>query len=261
MPGNRQPADVHGSFDRHEARGTAHNLATEQPVRVNLPDGRSLQVRGRIDRINKVAASKANTFAIWDYKTGGTWKFTQERRPFWAGRLVQHGALHDGDEQSIPALPDEFPGASVERFGYFFPSEKGNGEKSTSSRAARVRRPGSGSVTRIASSGAFLATNQHDKDCNFCDYIGICGDVASVAEASAGKLKSRIEPDSDTLCGAAQRWQNQSKKPDTGQSPDGASLPPDEGVPSDRPGARPHCPCRGGRRHGQDHELVRAWSA
>ncbi len=168
-------------------------LDTDEPVRANLPSGRSLRIRGRIDRIDKVAGNKANAFAIWDYKTGGTWKYTQEPRPFWAGRVVQHALYTMVMNNRLQALPDEFPGARIEQFGYFFPSETGRRRKDRiHAQAARARRRGAlEKLATIASSGAFLATNQHDKDCNFCDYIGICGDVVRVAAASDRKLKSQ----------------------------------------------------------------------
>ena len=129
--------------------GPPTTLDTEQPVRVNLPDGRSLQVRGRIDRIDKVAASKANTFAIWDYKTGGTWKFTQEPRPFWAGRVVQHALYTMVMNNRFQALPDEFPGAQCRTVRLFLPERKRQRrENRVHARAARVRRPGSGSANK-----------------------------------------------------------------------------------------------------------------
>ena len=73
-----------------KSAGVAASLDAGEPVEIKLPDGHTLRVRGRIDRIDQVAGQDANVFAIWDYKTGGTWKYTQEPRPFWAGRVVQH---------------------------------------------------------------------------------------------------------------------------------------------------------------------------
>jgi ATP-dependent helicase/nuclease subunit B len=166
-------------------------LDTNEPVEIKLPVGGSLRVRGRIDRIDQVAGTQPNLFAIWDYKTGGTWKFTQEPRPFWAGRVVQHALYTMVMANRLKALPGEFPGGRVERFGYFFPSEKGGGEKIEFT--PKQLEAGGEVLSRlatIASKGAFLATNQADKDCNFCDYAGICGDVVSVAQASDRKLKS-----------------------------------------------------------------------
>ena len=164
---------------------------TGEPVEIKLPDGHTLRVRGRIDRIDQVAGPGANVFAIWDYKTGGTWKYTQEPRPFWAGRVVQHALYTLVMSSRLKALAGELPGGSVDRFGYFFPSEKGGGERIEFT-PEQLEDGGHvlAKLAAIASGGAFLATNQDDKDCGFCDYTDICGDVAGVARASDRKLKA-----------------------------------------------------------------------
>ena len=45
--------------------------------------------------------------------------------------------------------------------------------------------------------------DQADKDCDFCDYRGICGDVEAVAAASVRKLQGAHERDPGTLRRAA----------------------------------------------------------
>ncbi len=170
--------------------GPSTQLDALEPVEVKLPDGSSLRVRGRIDRIDRVANAKANNFVIWDYKTGGTWKYTQQP-PFWAGRVVQHALYFLAMNARLKAMGKDFPGGKIERFGYFFPSEKTSGDRIEFT--PDQLEPGKDVLNRlakIASAGAFLATNQHDKDCGFCEYQGICGDVAAVAAASARKLQS-----------------------------------------------------------------------
>ena len=79
--------------------------------------------------IDQVAGADANVFAIWDYKTGGTWKYEQDPRPFWEGRVVQHALSIMVMNARLKAIADEIPGAKVDRFGFFFPSEKGAGER------------------------------------------------------------------------------------------------------------------------------------
>ena len=112
-----------------KSAGTPSALDAREPVEIKLPDGHILRVRGRIDRIDQVAGQGSNVFAIWDYKTGGTWKYTQEPRPFWAGRVVQHALYTLVMTARLKALSGEFPGGRVDRFGYFFPSEKAGGER------------------------------------------------------------------------------------------------------------------------------------
>jgi ATP-dependent helicase/DNAse subunit B len=173
---------------KNEERPTL--IDVDEPIEVKLPDGRSLRVRGRIDRIDRVAGAKRNAFIIWDYKTGGSWKYTQDP-PFWAGRVVQHALYFLAMNARLAALPKEFPGATIERFGYFFPSEKASGERiEYTTQELGAGREVLNRLARIASSGAFLATTEHESDCKFCEYQAICGDVALVAAASARKLQA-----------------------------------------------------------------------
>ena len=72
-----------------------------------------------------VGGAEPNVFAIWDYKTGGTWKYTQEPRPFWEGRVVQHALYMLVMDARLKAMAKEFPGARVERFGYLLPEREG----------------------------------------------------------------------------------------------------------------------------------------
>ncbi len=174
-----------------KSAGKPSPLDVAEPVEIKLPDGHTLRVRGRIDRIDQVAGRGSSVFAIWDYKTGGTWKYTQEPRPFWAGRVVQHALYTLVMSARLKALSGEFPGGRVDRFGYFFPSEKAGGERIEFT-PDELRDGGLvlAKLAGIASGGAFLATNQADNDCGFCDYAGICGDVAGVARSSDRKLKA-----------------------------------------------------------------------
>jgi hypothetical protein len=128
---------------------------------------------------------------IWDYKTGGTWKFNQEPRPFWAGRVVQHALYLAVLKAVFKARAGEYPGATVERFGYFFPSEKAGGERiEFTSLQLKDGERILGSLASVASSGAFMATHEQDKDCGLCDYRRICGDVVGLSGSSARKMQN-----------------------------------------------------------------------
>ena len=173
-----------------KASASGTKLDTEDPVAVKLPDGSFLRVRGRIDRVDQLAGPEPNLFAIWDYKSGGTWKYTQEPRPFWAGRVVQHALYLFVMNARLATMAKEYPGASVERFGYFFPSEKASGERiEFTAEQLEEGKNVLARLSRIAAAGAFLATTTADKDCGYCDYRGICGDVDAVAAASVRKLE------------------------------------------------------------------------
>ncbi len=174
---------------KSEAAST--RLDTPDPVAIKLPDGSSLRVRGRVDRIDRVSGQGPWSFVIWDYKTGSTWKYTQKPRPFWEGRVVQHSLYMLVMQARLEAMAGEFPGAKVERFGYFFPGEKAGGDRiEFTPEQLEGGTDVLARLAKIASGGAFLATNQERNDCGFCDYLEICGDVARVAAASNRKLQS-----------------------------------------------------------------------
>ena len=174
---------------------------------MRLPDGRSLRVRGRIDRIDRVAGPKANVFEIWDYKSGSTWKYTQEPRPFWSGRVIQHALYLFVMNARLAAVAKDFPDARVERFGYFFPSEKASGERiEFTAEQLEEGQNVLARLARIAASGAFLATTAADKDCGFCDYRAhlrrrLCRRCRERPEAA-----SAHECDPRTLRRATNQW-------------------------------------------------------
>ena len=100
-------------------------------------------------------------FAIWDYKTGGTWKYTQEPRPFWEGRVVQHALYILVMNARLKAMASKF-------------QVRGSTDSASSSRAKRAEANGSSSprpslekgaevlarLAQIAANGAFLATTR-----------------------------------------------------------------------------------------------------
>lgn len=149
-------------------------------VPIPLPDGTNLHVRGRIDRVDETAEG----LALWDYKTGSPFRYrTRRDDPFNGGRILQHAIY--------VALARAHYGRPVARFGYFFPTEKGRGERLEFTPAqlagaaellARLR----GLVAR----GEFWATDKVD-DCQYCDYRAICRDVETV---TANSPLQRVAP-------------------------------------------------------------------
>jgi ATP-dependent helicase/nuclease subunit B len=166
-----------------EKAGTA--IDTEEPVPVRLPDGTVLRARGRIDRIDRIGGPDSSTFAIWDYKTGSSTKY-DPADPFRGGRRVQHVLYLAIVEERLKQTVS--PQATVERFGFFFPSARASGERVQWGRAELSEGAAKlASLCKIARLGAFVPTNKHD-DCEYCTFRGICGDVVSQAKASQRKL-------------------------------------------------------------------------
>jgi ATP-dependent helicase/nuclease subunit B len=142
-------------------------------VPIRLPDDTTMHVRGRIDRVDETAEG----LALWDYKTGSPSRYrAKQSDPFNGGRILQHAIY--------VALAQAHYGRPVARFGYFFPTEKGRGERlefapsqlaGAAALLARLR----GWIAR----GEFWPTDNVE-DCTYCDYRGICRDVKTITANS-----------------------------------------------------------------------------
>jgi ATP-dependent helicase/nuclease subunit B len=157
-------------------------MDTAEPIPFQLPDGKRIHVRGRIDRIDQVGEG---AYSIWDYKTGSA-SIYRDKDPFRQGRLVQHALYLAMAEARLKQVDSGTPG--IKEFGYFFPGSKESGERISwapgeLSAGAEIIQ----NLSRIIASGAFLATD-NAKDCAFCDYQPICRDVEATAARSGVKL-------------------------------------------------------------------------
>lgn len=168
----------------HDGHGT--KLDSLEPIPVNLPDGRTMQVRGRIDRIDRHTAGKKHQYSIWDYKTGGTWAYRQDD-PFRQGRKLQPYLYVLMVRHRLRQVVAKT--ADVVSFGFFFPGVKAVGDRLIWT--PDDLKPG-GEVLQqlcdLASGGAFPATTDAG-DCTFCEYVGICGDPATTAAGALKKLQ------------------------------------------------------------------------
>ncbi len=99
-------------------------MDTPYPALLHLPDGSTVRVIGRLDRVDRLA-DEDNKYAVWDYKTGNYNEYKYED-PFKGGRVVQNALyLHLAQAR----LAEMSPGAKVELFGYFFPGAVLHGER------------------------------------------------------------------------------------------------------------------------------------
>jgi len=164
--------------------GEGSTLDTPEPVRLALPGGGAVRLRGRIDRIDRLDAP-GETYAVWDYKTGSPYGYSRSD-PFRQGRRVQHAVyLAVAGARLAEAVSKD---AKVTTFGFFFPRPKGLGERIVYAPEDLAEGPGViERLCRIVASGCFLATDDPN-DCTFCDYTEVCRDLAAVAAASAKKL-------------------------------------------------------------------------
>jgi ATP-dependent helicase/nuclease subunit B len=143
-------------------------LARAEPVTADLGPSLRLRLRGRIDRIDRLADG---SYEVTDYKTGGCWP--ADRAGWFAGgRKLQHALYAIAAAELLRAAD---AGARVTRSSYYFPTVKGGGE-----RVLRPPRPASalgqvlGDLVALVRAGAFLHTPSED-DCRFCDFGRACG--------------------------------------------------------------------------------------
>lgn len=139
------------------------------PVEIKLADGSVFWLRGKIDRIDRL---EAGIYGVWDYKTGGTYGYN-DNQYLCRGRQVQHALYAIAAEHILSGtVPGEFP--RVEISGYYFPTEKGEGQRVIRVQKDRTRL--SEALTHLfdmLASGTFIAADDDEK-CKFCDYQQVC---------------------------------------------------------------------------------------
>jgi ATP-dependent helicase/nuclease subunit B len=101
-------------------------LDSTEPVSVPLAEGKTIRVRGKLDRLDEVPGSGMTRFAVWDYKTGSSRRYKMGK-PFQKGRVVQPGLYLALAETRLREVVS--PSARVVRFGYFFPSTRDHGRR------------------------------------------------------------------------------------------------------------------------------------
>jgi ATP-dependent helicase/nuclease subunit A len=166
--------------------GTAFD--TLEPMTVELPRGKQLKLRGRIDRVDCVDhASRGRVYALWDYKSGSAYSFPSvgAADPFDQGRKLQHGLYVLMLRARLDQEPEAATAGQVERFGYFFPSRSGKGIRLEWS-ATRLATCADlvGRLAEISRQGAFLPT-MAKSDCTYCKFTPVCGDPAAVARQAS----------------------------------------------------------------------------
>lgn len=170
--------------------GVGTDLDRNSPLAVVLSEDVSLRVRGKIDRIDRVDGDPVS-WALWDYKTGSSWRYEQDP-PLFQGRVLQSVVYWLMAESLLAGR------GPVSEVGYTFPSPKGKGlrigyhpEDLAEGRTVLSR------LARLIADGAFCQTNDKG-DCHFCDYAAVCGVPEENAAAGGRMLAS---PDNDHLAG------------------------------------------------------------
>lgn len=147
----------------------AAGLGLNNPVTLALPDGSTVHLRGRIDRIDRDAGGG---WEVWDFKTGSAYSFS-DHEYFRQGRQLQH-ALYGLAAEIILRQCGVDNNAQVRLTGYFFPTEKGEGQRFT--RSAVSRETALQVLARLldlAASGVFSASHEEER-CYYCEYKIVC---------------------------------------------------------------------------------------
>jgi ATP-dependent helicase/nuclease subunit B len=130
-----------------------------------LPDGGTLAVRGRADRVDELPDG---TLRVVDYKTGRGTRYAK----------VPKGGAFNGGRQLQPAIyaaaVEAICGRTVSRFEYRFPTERGGNETVVyTAEELAPARDVVGSLLAHVRAGEFVPTTSGD-DCKFCDFGTIC---------------------------------------------------------------------------------------
>jgi ATP-dependent helicase/nuclease subunit B len=152
-------------------------LGRREPITIDLGDGLRFKLRGRIDRLDKLADG---TYEAVDYKTGGAYLPGGLEATFAGGRQLQH-ALYA--LAAVELLRGTDPQARVVG-SYYFPTRRGTRARqvrpaSTQAKAADVLRD----LFDLLAAGAFVHTPDEANDCRFCEFSRACGPKAAARAA------------------------------------------------------------------------------
>jgi ATP-dependent helicase/nuclease subunit B len=154
-------------------------LARSEAVEVDLGEGITFRIAGRIDRIDKVGT---DSFEVLDYKTGSFWRDGWQGS-FNGGRRLQH-ALYG--LAAVELLKTRYENPQVIAGVYYFSSHKGRQERVTiPAPAGTAIAAVLGDLRDMIIKGQFIRTSD-ESECRFCDYIAACG--GEVNRQAAEKL-------------------------------------------------------------------------
>ena len=177
----------------HSQHRPPTELDTDQPIVIPLRSGRTLQLCGRIDRIDRLGDDHQPRYLIWDYKTGSNFGFDQ-------GNAIQQGRKLQ-PLLYVRMLAARFAALgrdprSIAGFGYFFPSPRCEGLRYewTVDQLLEGERDLE-LMLDLLSAGTFIATTEKS-DCGYCDYQRVCGSAEQLVTISNWKTEN---PDNKQL--------------------------------------------------------------
>jgi hypothetical protein len=163
----RVPVGLEVSFGKG-GHGSTEPLDQVEPIVIELGNGLSFRLRGRIDRIDQLDSS---SFRIVDYKTGGYFE-ADWKGVFAGGRRLQH-ALYGLAAAAL--LRRQHKVATIVGGDYYYSAAKGCQER------VSIAKPSTAAVTAVLSdlrqviaSGLFVHASD-ESACKWCEFGAACG--------------------------------------------------------------------------------------
>ncbi|MBN1222098.1 MAG: PD-(D/E)XK nuclease family protein [Candidatus Aminicenantes bacterium] len=155
----------------------------DEPAVIRVDRSRSVRLRGKIDRIDRL---RAHQYRVIDYKTGGYGAY-DGLNCFARGKNLQHALYSLAAEQILERLGLE-QSAEVIQSGYYFPTRKGEGKEILVDRVDRQKlRELLLVLTDILAAGNFIVNP--DAKCEYCDFLPVCP-VDAPAKAKAQRAEN-----------------------------------------------------------------------
>lgn len=156
------------------------SIAMPEPLVLSLGKGKSIRIRGRIDRVDYDEVN--DEWHVWDYKSGSTYEYDRGGR-LQCGMKLQH-ALYARAIEAM--LARKGMSGKVTQSGYYFPTPKGRG-----ARVARECSDGElkavlNDLCDVIGSGWFL--HAEAGRCRWCDYGEVCGGANAAAQQALWKM-------------------------------------------------------------------------
>ena len=165
---SRMPAFGQGTPEYFEISFGFKDSEKADPIEIKLPGGKSIRLRGRIDRIDRLA--KRGAWAVWDYKTGRSTEYETGRYTA-GGSQLQHILYACAAEQILTRMGEKNPVVAVS--GYLFTTDRSDGNVCVPRDAGR-RSEGLTVVKELLdamSEGVFLGTGAN---CDYCNWGPCC---------------------------------------------------------------------------------------
>ena len=174
-------------------------VASSEPVSIEVAPGRFFRLRGSIDRVDE---TPDGTFQVWDYKTGNFLSI-REGVGDRGGRQVQPALYAMAFEKLLERAGR---GGRVSKSGYFFPGRKGEGVRMSIPLDHRGTKEVLGKLFDLLAKGMFPHALSKE-DCRFCEYGTICGG----AEIASARAKEKLAGPADPVLAAFREMNDEEK--------------------------------------------------